>query len=161
MKLLYVASKGLALLAVASVFILALNLTTLAEVENLLRGGDFEDKEDLLEWELALADSKAEMKIDKTTVAIGKSSLFFKIDEQVGDKTRPRFQQRGHMIEKGKTYTLSALLSGMTLWRHGRLRKAQARLYTMFLEMATTVSLWAGQIGRKLGRHQGQMTLYH
>jgi len=78
-------------------------------VKNLARGGDFEGKEDLKEWQLHVEDgSGAILEIDRTTAATGKSSLFIGIT-QLSDKdySRPRISQ-GQVIRKGKIYTLSA-----------------------------------------------------
>lgn len=102
--------EGLALLMVTSLWILGSGPAVTADVENVARGGDFEDAKDLQEWDLDVADgSIAEMKIDKANAAIGKTSLFFEAVALSGnDGTRPRFNQFGHIVEEGKTYTLSA-----------------------------------------------------
>ncbi|MFC1718158.1 carbohydrate binding domain-containing protein [Candidatus Poribacteria bacterium] len=110
MKLVCMALRRTVLLVVVSLCILGFGLTASAAVENLARGGDFEDEEDMAEWTLDIADgSLGEMSIDDTTAAVGESSLFFSSDQLSGnDGTRPRFNQFGHLLTKGKTYTFAA-----------------------------------------------------
>ena len=65
-------------LMILSLLILGFGPSVSAEVQNMARGGDFEDAKDLEEWTLDVADgSVAEMKIETKTSAVGKTCLFF------------------------------------------------------------------------------------
>ena len=135
-----VALKWLMLLVVAWVWTLSFGLTASADIVNLALGGDFEDKEDLTEWMLRNEDgSKAEMKIDKTAAAIGRSSLFFEIAELSGtDGTRPRIGQV-QAIANGKTYTLSAFYKAEEERTASITVQLNAGPWTRFVEKTITI----------------------
>ena len=150
MKLMCASLKGLTLLMVASLWMLGFGLVASADVENLATGGDFEDPGDLEEWDLDVADgSVGEMKMDNTTAAIGNSSLFFEVIALSGnDGTRPRFNQFGHIIENGKTYTLSAFYKAEEERTAIIMVQLNGAPWTRFLEETITIGtewqeIWA------------------
>ena len=84
-----------------------------ADVENLAKGGDFENDADLSQWRVWQAAGVTTLTIDKKTAVTGKASLFVEIVKQ--DPARadsPNVYQSGHTAQKGETYTLSAWAKG-------------------------------------------------
>lgn len=78
-----------------------------AEIENLIRNGDFE--EGLIEWDLRQSEGAvAKMEEDRGEAIKGRSCVYIEIDNVAGtsDWHLALFQE-GHQVEKGKTYTLS------------------------------------------------------
>lgn len=141
MNLMCVAPRVLVLLVFVSSCMLGFSLAASAVVENLARGGNFEDDEDLAEWMLDIADgSLGEMDIDDTTAAVDKCSLFFKIEQLSGnDSTRPRFNQVGHLIEKGKKYTFAAFYKAEE--KRGAIMAVQMDVgpWTLFVEKTIVI----------------------
>jgi len=78
-----------------------------AQVENLMRNGDFEDG--LLDWELRLSEgASAEMKEEKRDSVKGQRCVFIEINVVAGTSAwHLALYQEGHQIEKDVTYTLS------------------------------------------------------
>ena len=78
-----------------------------AEVENLIRNGDFE--EGLIEWELRQSEGAvARMEEDRGEAIKGGSCVYIDIDNVAGtDAWHLALFQEGHLVENGKTYTLS------------------------------------------------------
>jgi len=82
------------------------------EIENLAKGGDFEEAGDKDQWDIWLAaGTKASMKIDKKNAAIGDSSLLvYDIILDPVDKWKPLIAQPQLILEEDTRYTLSAFL---------------------------------------------------
>ncbi len=84
------------------------------EIENLARGGDFENDADRSLWNLNLAGASATMTIDRNEAAIGNACLF--IDNIVLDPERswkPQIDQGNIAILERGEYTISAFLKGV------------------------------------------------
>jgi hypothetical protein len=154
--------KNLTLLLFALALTLNMNLIVSADVANLALGGDFEDAKDLEKWLLDIADgSMGEMKIDKTTAAIGKSSLFFKITALSGkDGTRPRFNQFGHILEKGKTYTLSAFYKAEEKRTASITAQLNGDPWTRFVEKTITIDIqWKEEWATFIAPQDGEVSI--
>ena len=77
------------------------------DIENMIRGGDFENDGDIAQW--TFEDSAASMTVDRNEAAVGDRSLFVEINELLPDMSwEPQVHQTGHTFEGGQTYTLSA-----------------------------------------------------
>ena len=83
------------------------------EIENLARGGDFENPDDIAQWGLwKAAATQGNMKIDKKNAAVGEASLYvFDIILDPLDKWKPNIVQVDiFILEKKKIHTYSAFL---------------------------------------------------
>lgn len=78
-----------------------------AQVENLIRNGDFEDG--LLDWELRQSEgASAEMKEERRDSVKGQRCVFIEINVVAGTSAwHLALYQEGHQIENGTTYTFS------------------------------------------------------
>jgi len=84
-----------------------------AEIENLARGGDFEDGDiDKAKWNLNLGNAGVgTMSIDKKQAAIGKMSLFISgIGFAAAESWKPQIDQGNIDILEEGVYTISAFL---------------------------------------------------
>ena len=87
--------------------LLSSSLAVADEIENLAKGGDFENDGDIAQW--SFEDSAAIMTIDKKEAAVGERSLFVEIDHVLPDMSwEPQVHQTGFTFEGGQTYTLSS-----------------------------------------------------
>lgn len=107
----------LARLTIVCVSLIAVGLMFIgisdAEVENLAKGGDFEDNEDMAKWRLNLGNAGVgTMKIDKKAAAIGKASLSISgINFDPAESWKPQIDQSDIVIfEKDTPYTISVFL---------------------------------------------------
>lgn len=81
------------------------------EIENLARGGDFENDADLGQWSFWRDGGAATFTIDEKNAAIGKASAFMDITKaSPPEPWAPGLTQLPFNIKKGKTYTFSAFL---------------------------------------------------
>ena len=109
-------SRTKCLLLLAATFVLAIGFgvaVAAGEIENLARGGDFENPEDIAQWGLwKAAATQGNMKIDKKNAAIGEASLYvFDIILDPLDKWKPNIVQVDiFILEKKKIHTYSAFL---------------------------------------------------
>ena len=93
------------------VWLLSPGLAVSDEIENLVRGGDFEEDADLNQWGLDAKNSISSMTRDENTAAIGESSLYIEItqlDPEAGWVPNPT--QHQHSFESRATYTYAAFL---------------------------------------------------
>ena len=84
------------------------------EIENLIKGGDFEEDGDLQHWGIGLREGIASMTRDEEESVVGDFSLFFEIEEVSPiSAINPDLYNNtdgGITLEKGETYTWSAFL---------------------------------------------------
>ena len=84
------------------------------EIENLIKGGDFEEDADLQHWGIGLREGIASMTRDEEESVVGDFSLFFEIEEvSPVNPINPDLYNNtdgGITLEKGETYTWSAFL---------------------------------------------------
>ncbi len=82
------------------------------EVENLARGGDFENAADMSEWGLNLGNAGVgTMEIDDEEAAIGEASLFISgINFDPAENWKPQIDQGDFDILEDGVYTISAFL---------------------------------------------------
>ena len=103
----------LAGLVVLMVCLLSLDLAVAdEEIENVARGGDFEENVDREQWRLNLGNNGVgTMTIDKKEAAIGEASLFIDgISFAADESWKPQIDQTNvEILEKG-VYTISAFL---------------------------------------------------
>lgn len=102
-------------LVVASIIFISLMFIsfTLAEIENLAKGGDFENDEDIAQWNLNLGNAGVgTMTIDDDNAAIGECSLFIDgINFDPAESWKPQIDQSDiWILEKNTVYTISAFL---------------------------------------------------
>ena len=109
-------SRTKLLLLLAATFVLAIGFGVAGaagEIENLARGGDFENPDDIAQWGLwKAAATQGNMKIDKKNAAVGEASLYvFDIILDPLDKWKPNIVQVDiFILEKKKIHTYSAFL---------------------------------------------------
>ncbi len=109
-------SRTKCLLLLVATFVLAIGFgvaVAAGEIENLARGGDFENPEDIAQWGLwKAAATQGNMKIDKKNAAVGEASLYvFDIILDPLDKWKPNVVQVDiFILEKKKIHTYSAFL---------------------------------------------------
>ena len=108
--------KRCLLLVFILAFLLSPALFAADEIENLVKGGDFEEDIDMSNW-TAFSSGPATMSIvrDKKEAAVGEASVFVEVTGVDPAKTsNPQFRQLPYgtamSVEKGKTYTLSMSL---------------------------------------------------
>jgi hypothetical protein len=85
----------------------------LADIENLARGGDFENDEDIAQWRLNLGNAGVgTMTIDDDNAAIDECSLFIdNINFDPAESWKPQIDQSDiWILEKNTVYTISAFL---------------------------------------------------
>lgn len=95
------------------VCLLSLNPTIADDVENLARGGDFEEGDtDMAEWRLNLGNAGVgTMAIDNEEAAIGEASLFISgINFDPAESWKPQIDQSNIQILEDGVYTISAFL---------------------------------------------------
>ena len=94
------------------VCLLNVNSTIAQDVENLARGGDFEDATDMGKWNLNLGNAGVGTRtIDKKEAAIGKASLFISgINFDPAENWKPQIDQGNIEILENGVYTISAFL---------------------------------------------------
>ena len=84
------------------------------EIENLIKGGDFEEDGDLQHWGIGLREGIASMTRDDEESVVGDFSLFFEIEEvSPVNPINPDLYNNtdgGITLEKGETYIWSAFL---------------------------------------------------
>jgi hypothetical protein len=103
-------------LIISMVFLLVIGFSlaaVAAEIENLARGGDFEEGDiDRAKWNLNLGNAGVGvMAIDKKAAAIGNMSLFISgIGFDPAESWKPQIDQAGMQILAAGVYTLSAFI---------------------------------------------------
>jgi len=82
------------------------------EVENLARGGDFENVTDMSEWNLNLGNAGVgTMEIDKHEAVVGEACLYVSgINFDAAENWKPQIDQGGFEILEDGVYTISAFL---------------------------------------------------
>jgi hypothetical protein len=91
----------------------SLNLVfAVEEIENMARGGDFEEPIDKEQWRLNLGNSGVgTMTIDKKEAATGESSLFIDdINFAPNESWKPQIDQTNVQVLEDGAYTISAFL---------------------------------------------------
>lgn len=92
--------------------LLSLNLAYSAEIEDMARGGDFENGDaDKALWELQIeGQAFATLTIDKEEPAVGDACLFVEVVSIDNAATWVPWIWQTHTVENGETYTLSVFL---------------------------------------------------
>ena len=117
-------SRTKLLLLLAAMFVLAIGFGVSVgaeEIENLARGGDFENPDDIAQWGLwKAAATQGNMKIDKKNAAVGEASLYvFDIILDPLDKWKPILYRWISLSSKRKRFIPT---------RHFSKRKSRANL---------------------------------
>jgi len=99
-------------MAILSICLLNFGPAIAQEVENLAKGGDFEEADEMAQWNLNLGNAGVgTMEIDKEEAAVGEASLFISgIGFDAAENWKPQIDQGNIDILEDGVYTISAFL---------------------------------------------------
>lgn len=102
------------------------------DIENLAKGGDFENAEDMAMWNLNLGNAGVgAMEIDKKEAAVGEASLFISgINFDPAENWKPQIDQGGIDILEDGVYTISAFLKAEESRQVGMYAELQVNPWT-------------------------------